>query len=790
MSGGGIECEGQIPGSLYSFLLDNDMIDDPYYRDNEFGALALTHNDYTFERDFYFDKEDERYILRFDGIDTIADVFLNGVHIAHTDDMHIAYEFDVTDTLISGVNHLAVTCRNIHPFIKEKAKELNLMKTIQALEGFGYIRKAHCMLGWDWGPFLPDMGIWKDVSIVVKDSARIEEVKIDQRHENGKVYVTPRVVTDEECTVAVTVLTPSGDKYFISANEETEIHDPELWWPRGLGDQPLYTFRVDIVEDGRSVDSKTLRVGLRTLKLIREKDRWGESFTHECNGVRFFAMGADYIPEDNILSRCSAERTRKLLERCVFANFNAIRVWGGGIYPHDYFFDICDELGIVVFLDLAFACTFIMPDKRMLDDIVTEVTQNLTRLRHHASLAIVCGNNEIEACGLGEPEEVRNICIPVNIELFEGVIADIVKSVCPEIPYIHTSPISLGRFIDPNNENFGDSHYWDVWHQNKPFTEYRNHYFRYLSEFGFQSFPCDKTINAITLPEDRNIFSRVMEMHQRNAGANAKIVSYLSQTFLYPTDFSTLLYASQLLQAEAMKYGVEHLRRNRGRCMGTLYWQLNDIWPVASWSSIDYYGRLKALHYFAKRFFSPVLLSCSEIGEKTTRPHVIMEPWYFDYETKATLSVTNDTTHPIDGVIVATLRNSYAEPLERAEYPIHVEPLSVIHLPEVDFDKTDVRNNYYSFELIVDGEVVSEGTVLFTAPKHFDFADPEIEVRREGDELVVSASAYAKSVEIYSPDSDFVLSDNFFDMNAGEKRLAIIEGEPGELYARSVYDIR
>ena len=426
----------------------------------------------------------------------------------------------------------------------------------------------------------------------------------------------------------------------------------------------------------------------------------------------------------------------------------------------------------------------------MLENIVCEVRQNLQRVRHHACLAIVCGNNEIEACGPGAGEEVSKICIPVNIELFEGVIADIAREVCPEIPYIHTSPVSLGRFIDPNNENFGDTHYWDVWHQNKPFTEYRKHYFRYLSEFGFQSFPCEKTINAITLPEDRNIFSRVMEMHQRNAGANAKIISYLSETFLYPAEFPTLLYASQLLQAEAIKYGVEHLRRNRGRCMGTLYWQLNDIWPVASWSSIDYYGRLKALHYYAKRFFSPVLLSCEEIGEKTTRPYVIMEPWYFDYETKAKLSITNDTLNVVEGTVVATLRNSRSEILSTATYPVRVEPLSVLHLDEVDFDKTDVRNNYYSFELVVDGAVVSEGTVLFTSPKHFDFVDPELMVYVVGDEIVVQSKAYAKSVEIYSPDSDFVLSDNFFDMNAGEKRVKVLEGNPIHLKARSVFDIR
>ncbi len=364
------------------------------------------------------------------------------------------------------------------------------------------------------------------------------------------------------------------------------------------------------------------------------------------------------------------------------------------------------------------------------------------------------------------------------------------KEVCPEIPYIHTSPITVGRFVEPNNENFGDSHYWEVWHSNKPFTEYRNHHFRYLSEFGFQSFPCLKTVEAFTRPEDRNVFSRVMEQHQRNRAANAKIVSYLADTFLYPADFGTLLYASQLLQAEAMKYGVEHLRRERGRCMGTLYWQLNDIWPVASWSSIDYYGRLKATHYYAKRFYSPVLISCRETGEKTTRPHVTLEPRLYGYETKAELAITNDTREAVIGKAYGYLRNSRSEVLKTYEFDVNVAPFSVLTLPEIDFNRCDAENLYYSYELIVAGKCISEGTVLFTAPKHFNFVNPELCVRVEGDEIVVSAKAYAKSVEIYSDECDFILSDNFFDINGGEVRVKVTEGEAKGVKVRSVYDIR
>lgn len=793
MTGGGYDVCGTVPGSMYSFLLNAGLMEDPYYRDNEFSALALSHNDYTFERTFTFEKGAHRYLLRFEGLDTLCDVSLNGTHVAHTDNMHVTYEFDVTDKLTDGENRLTVVCRNPDPLIKEKSKSFDpFFHNIQAIAGLAYIRKAHCMFGWDWGPFLPDMGIWRGVSLLTVDSARITDLHVLQKHADGHVYLTADVQTDKPAELRVTVTAPDGEVYAAKAGEAFDVPAPKLWWPRGLGEQPLYTVRAEIVDGDTVCDSTERRIGLRTMELVREKDRYGESFKHRVNGVEFFAMGADYIPEDNILSRCTAERSRVLLKRCADANFNALRVWGGGYYPDDYFFDICDELGLVVFFDLAFACMLYVPDDAMMASIQTEVRQNLTRLRHHPSIAVVCGNNELESCNqqlIGTP--TGDWILPINIELFEGIIADIAKEVCPELPYIHTSPITIGRFCNPSDENFGDSHYWDVWHQGKPFTEYRNHYFRYLSEFGFQSFPCEKTVEAFTLPEDRNIFSRVMEMHQRNAGANAKIVSYLSQTFLYPTELGTLLYASQLLQAEAMKYGVEHMRRNRGRCMGTLYWQLNDIWPVASWASIDYYGRLKALHYYAKRFYSPVLISCEEIGETTTRPFVIMEPGYYDYETKASLSVTNDTLESFVGTARGYLRDASGRILKEYEWPVTVAPMSVTKLPQIDFEKTDVLNTYYSYELIGEnGERLGDGCVLFTAPKHFHFVDPHLSARIEGDEIVVTADAFAKSVEIDSPSCDFVLSDNYFDMHAGERRVKILEGKPENLRLRSVFDIR
>ena len=794
LSGGGYACDGTVPGSVYSFLLDNRLMEDPFYRTNELDALKIMENDFTFSRTFDFTRPEAGVpvFLHCDGLDTLCDLSLNGHPVATTDNMHRTYEFDVTSLLVSGENTIEATFHSANKYMKEKQKQEPLPETGDPLNGYAHLRKALCMSGWDWGPRLPDAGIWRDISLVIADSDRLAEVHITQRHENGRVFVTPTVTTQRgTAEIRIQVTSPDGSAFELPANTESEIDNPMLWWPHGLGDANLYAFRVELLENGKVVDNRALRIGLRTLKLIREKDKYGESFCHEVNGVRFFAMGADYIPEDNILSRITEERTRKLLEQCVQCNFNAIRVWGGGFYPHDFFFDLCDELGLVVFEDLMFACMRISRDEAMHENIAVEVRENLTRIRHHACLAVISGNNEVEEMMIHEAVDLKYADLTaVYLKIFEDMIPGIMKEVCPEIPYVPSSPSSCGHFIDPRNENYGDSHYWKVWHGGLPFTEYRNHYFRYLSEFGFESFPCEKTVNSFTLPEERNIFSRTMEMHQRSNGANMKILPYLASTFRYPCDFGTLLYASQLLQAEAIRYGVEHLRRNRGRCMGALYWQLNDIWPVASWASIDYYGRYKALQYVAKRFFAPVMISCKEIGETTTRPYVIMEQGYHDYSTQAQLCVTNETLAPVTGTVCWELRSADSTILSQGTQEVTVPALESLWLDNMDFHKTDVENNYLSYSFVVDGQVVSSGSVLFTVPKHFNFRDPNLRCELSGGEITVYADTYAKYVEIDSPDSDFILSDNYFDMNAGSRTVRILEGTPKTIRLRSVYDIR
>lgn len=788
MEGHGLCVTGHIPGSVYSVLLENHILKDPYFAEGDDEALEYMESDYTFSRRFNIQAPPGcRVLLRCEGLDTLCDILLNGHAVASTRNMHRTYEFDVTELLQSGENSLAVVCHAPNPYFKKMAAEESLYTSQDPLVGFAHLRKAFCMSGWDWGPRLPDAGIFRPISLLVEDSPRIRELRVVQRHENGRVWLTPLVTVEPAGTpVSLTLEAPDGSLYPMADAEEFEVPCPSLWWPNGFGAQPLYRVTARVSDTSGAADERSLRIGLRTLRLIRERDRFGESFCHEVNGVRIFAMGADYIPEDNLLSRITPERTRSLLTLCRDCNFNTVRVWGGGVYPSDDFYDCCDELGLLVFQDCMMACAEVPGREDYSDEFCAEVRDNLLRIRHHACLAVLSGNNEMEEMLVQCSEESKSR----YLRLFEDRLPALVQTLCPELPYIPSSPTTCGHFIAPQDENYGDAHYWTVWHGGVPFTEYRQHYFRYLSEFGFESFPSEKTVNSFTSPEERNIFSRKMELHQRCRGGNRKILTYLADTYLYPTDFGVLLYASQLLQADAIRYGVEHLRRNRGRCMGALYWQLNDIWPVASWASVDYFGRPKALQYAAKRFFAPIMISCAETGETDTRPYCVMESGYYGYETKAALNVTNETTEPLHAEVIWSLRRADGSILSEGSVPVSVAPLSSLWLPELDFRKTDVRHNYLSYALVREGEVLSRGSVLFTAPKHFCFVDPHLHAEIEGDTIVVSADAYARAVEIDSPDSDLILEDNYFDMDGGERRVRILQGTPRMLRLRSVYDIR
>ncbi|MCR2823021.1 beta-mannosidase [Lederbergia panacisoli] len=775
--------EVQVPGSVMNDLLQNGKIEDPFYRDNEKIGLEVAAKDFVYTRTFSVDEElltQDKILLICEGLDTLAEVSVNGELVEKTNNMHRIYEIDVKSFVTKGENEISIKFNSPTKYIEVLQNEdpLAPLDGGDALPGFPYLRKAHYMFGWDWGPKIPDMGIWRNISIQAWSSVKLDDVYMTQVHKDNEVQLDVRVNVErlneeQDLQLEVSLTNPAGQVEVktvpVSALQEIitfNVDNPELWWPNGYGKQSLYQVEVSLLDkNGSKLDAKDYNIGLRTIEVKSVPDEFGRSFEFYVNGISIFGMGANYIPEDNILARNSVKKTERLLKDSVEANFNMVRIWGGGHYPEDYFYDLCDRLGLIVWQDFMFACASYKLTDEFLDTVKKEVTDNVKRLRHHASLGIWSGNNEVEEGWVhwGWPQD------PMRktdyIKLFEYIIPEMIKELDPQTFYWSSSPSSGGGFDQPRDPNRGDMHYWEVWHGLKPFTEYRKYFFRFCSEFGFQSFPSLKTVESFTIPEDRNIFSRVMEAHQKNSGANGKILFYLSENFLYPKDFDSLLYVSQLLQAEAIKYGVEHWRRNRGRCMGSLYWQLNDCWPVASWSSIDSFGRWKALHYFTKKFYAPILLSIEEEGKT------------------ASIHVTNDSLEDIQGRIEWKLCKNTSEVLKEGSVEAKVGKLSAENCIELifeeDLSKDDMVNTYLEATFVMNGENHSNAVVLFVKPKHFEFLDPQItfDVQEENDQFILSVEAnggLAKYVELDLQKADCKFSDNYFDLSAGDTKKVTI----------------
>ncbi|WP_313256755.1 beta-mannosidase [Lacrimispora sp.] len=790
------ECfNAKVPGTVYGTWLEYGAMEDPYWRDCEDKALAMMEAEYEYSLTVTLEKEvgecDVVWLL-FEGIDTLADIWLNGHYLGHADNMHRAWQYPVKP-LVKAENIIRVLLSSPLPFIRKAYEEDPYDGAPESMKGFPFLRKAHCSFGWDWGPRLPDAGLFRNVAFIGAKKAAILDVHISQSHREEGVVLSlyPEVKTfcsEEVYSCEVRIMDPEGTlTVYLDTPKTVTIPQPKLWWPNGYGDQPLYLVELVLKAGDEILDTWSRRIGLRTMRMNTDKDEYGSRFAHEVNGVEIFAMGADYIPEDCIRGRISRERTKKLLEHCRQCNFNVIRVWGGGYYPDDFFYDLCDELGLMVWQDFMFACAVYPLTSEFEDNVKAEIRDNVKRIRHHACLGLWCGNNEMEMFISGNQWIRKPIQKTEYLIMNERIIPELLKEYDPDTFYWPSSPSSGGDFDAPNYPDRGDVHYWEVWHGGVPFTEYRKFYFRYLSEFGFQSFPSIKTIESFTEPGDRNIFSYVMEKHQRNNGANGKILQYMSQMYRYPESLSHLVYVSQLLQAEAVRYGVEHFRRNRGRCMGCVYWQLNDCWPVASWSSIDYGGRWKALHYFARRFFAPVLLSCEETGALTWSTDVNEENRTI--RNAARFCVTNETRIPFQGTVCWSLKNSRSDILKQGEFEAAAAPLSVEEFPWLDFSETEGRECYLSYDLYQEETLVAHGSSLFVPPKHFEFLNPELEVWVEGDEIFVKAKAFAKGVEIGNKAGDLLLSDNYFDMDSGIKKVLVADGGLEGLYVRSIYEI-
>ncbi|WP_300683427.1 beta-mannosidase [Acutalibacter sp. 1XD8-36] len=624
----------------------------------------------------------------------------------------------------------------------------------------------------------PDISL--PVTLLGQEGARINDVSITQTHLDGSIQLRLGVsaVSSGNLELAASLTDPRGTVTpFPSLPMLLTIDDPLLWWPRGYGGQPLYTVRVEAKIEGRVVDSWERRIGLRTASVSIDKDEYGESFAHEINGVKIFAMGAVYAPEENILSRPTPQSTRRLLEDAALANFNCIRVRGSGCYPDDSFYDACDELGLMVWQDFIFSGSGYELTPGLAADVRREVRDNVTRLKHHPSIVLWCGNNQLElsaAAGGTTPRQRADY-----IRLFEYIIPTELRELDHDAFYWPSSPSSGGGFDEPNSLSSGDAH---------PKCSDRSGPGRYVSAFGTPSCPCLPTVESFTKPSERNLFSRAMEEHSESPGHTAHIMANIQRHYLCPTSFDTLIYASQLAQAEILRSAAQHYRQHRGRCMGALFRQLNDSRPEISCSSMDCFGRWKALHYFARRFFEPLLLSCEEPGMPAQSPDTGAGP--SDTEKGVRLCVTNDTLSPRTVLIKWALRNSHSRVIREETISLTVPPLQSARLDRVPLPEADIFRDFVSYALYEKGVPVSFGTALFVPPKYYSFRDPQLQCRLEGGEIIVSSKSFARGVEIRNAAEDLILSDNYFDMLPGERRIKILRGSPQSLRLRSVYDIK
>ena len=779
----------RVPCSVYDTLISFGEIPNPYEGENQWAATAVCDRDFAFETRFDMpgsNKPDLRRFLRFDGIDTLGRVFLNGTLLGETDNMHRTWEYDVTDTVRPKDNCLRVELSSPNRYIADMQKKRPLWGVDSTMEGYPHLRKAHYMFGWDWGPKLPDMGIWRSVGISEHSAGRIRSALFRQVHQNGSVRILCSAEIDawsEGLAASFCVTAPDGETFeapIADGKAEITIENPQLWWVRGLGCQPLYTCKVILTHRGTVVDVFEKRIGLRTLTVSQEKDEWGKEFCFVVNGVKVFAMGANYIPEEQILPRATKERTLRLLEDCKAANYNFIRVWGGGIYPDDVFYDWCDENGLIVWQDFMFACSAYRLTPEMEETVRAEIRDNVLRLRSHASLGLLCGNNEIESAweGWGLPDDPE--AKADYLKLFEVIIPKIVSELAPETFYWPSSPSSGGGFNNSSSNEAGDMHYWAVWHNFKPIEAFRQFYYRFCSEYGFESLPDIKTIRSFAKEEDLDLCGNVMEAHQKCTQGTEKIMYYLAQMVNYPYTFRRLVYASQLVQADCIRSNVEHMRRARGRCMGSAYWQVNDSNPVISWSSIDYFGRWKGLHYAARRFYAPVLVSCDDTDP--LRP---------------ALYVTNDTRADVKARLVCRLRDHNALILREYEAQVCVPALQAMQCMRLDLaddlkTQADKRRCYIEYSLIQDEEI-SRGTTLFVRPKAFDFVRPQIDCQVSREEgffrLRFSASCFVKSVCLSLRDEDAVFSDNWFDIHGGQT-VDITLPREGALSALTAEELR
>ncbi len=731
-----------VPGCIHTDLLAAGKIPDPYFGDNEKKVQWVSNAAWVYRRSFDVAADllaHERVLLRCEGLDTLATIMINGSKVGRTDNMFRTYEFDVRTLLRPGTNSIEVRFDSVLPYIQAREKERHL--PTWAYPGSGYIRKEPCNFGWDWGPTLITCGIWKTIGLVAFNTGRIDDVMISQDHSKpGTVGLKIDVAADAfgSDKLKFKASASLAGKAVGSASDELNggkgktvisISNPKLWWPAGMGSQPLYTVKVELLDaGGKLLDTATRRIGLRVMKVYQKAADAPMQF--KVNGVMFFAKGANWIPADNFPNRIPKGTLHRYIEDAVAANMNTLRFWGGGRYEEDELFDACDELGICIWLDFKFACsTYPAFDESFLNNVKQETRDNLRRLRHHPSLAVLCGNNEImffrdktwSDKKMGEEDYYK---------LFRDTLGGQVKKFAPQVDYVTGSP------------DCGDEHFWGVWHGGKPFEAYRNVH-GFVSEFGFQSFPGPKTVQAFTGPADRNsAYSETMLYHMRSGRmymdgkengriGTDKLMKLVNQYFKKPKDFESTLWLSQINQGFGIKYGAESWRRDMPRSMGCVYWQYNDIWPGSSWSSVDYFGRWKALHYMARRFYAPLLVSGLEEPRSGT----------------VDVYVTSDRRESCSGNLSWRVTDLAGKKVKSGSVKVEIMANSSrqVHslLLKEEIQKLGANNMIVWLALDVAGKRESDNMVTFVYPKELDLVDPKLsaDIAEKKGQFVVTLNA-------------------------------------------------
>jgi beta-mannosidase len=778
--------KAQVPGVVHLDLLANKKIDDPFYRDNESKLQWIEKAgwEYTLEFDATADLIAHRNVdLVFDGLDGQCQVFLNGRLILSANNAFRTWRVPVKEYLHAGKNSLWVSFPSAIATADTVADDdpWHLKTKVDAKT---YIRKPAFEYGWDWGPRFVTSGISKPVRLEAWERTRIADfavhqldVTADSAHINAEVEVDSAIAGPSQLNLNY----DDGQKPInILRNVQLhtglntisfpiEIVHPKLWYPAGYGAQPLYNFTVQLDGKGTSVAERKLKVGLRSIVLDRHPDQWGRSFQLIVNGIPVFAKGADVIPFDSFPNRVTTAQYRRILESARDANMNMIRHWGGGYYETDEFYSICDELGIMVWQDFMFGNDWQPGTYDFKLNIEAEAEDQLRRLRNHPSIVLWCGNNETEVAFQWSdrpklPADVRMQMWQDYLTEFSGILARDVARFAPETPYWPSSPSADYEALSEHYQS-GDQHDWGVWHGRVPFTDYEKHHWRFVTEYGFQSFPEWKTIESFTVPADRTgIFTPIMLAHQKNNEGNSIIADYLAKDYPEPKDFKNFLYVSQVLQAEGIKIGAEHHRRSRPETMGTIFWQLNDCWPVASWSSIDYNGRWKALLYYARRFYAPVLVS----------PHLEAG--------NVNIYVVSDKTEAQNATLRVRLMDFDGKVLLEESKALKLDPLaSKVYLawPMARLTEAGAHDTTKVFvvaELVADGKTVSRNLIYLAPTKAIELKPTRLTTQLTADtksgagnySLQIASPVLARSIQISFGELDGTPADNYFDLLPGE----------------------